>query len=104
MRNIKRAFWGILILLSALWLLTKPAILPATGFFVLRDAMMQYSGIIAMGCMSVAMILSLRLRWPERWLGGLDKMYRLHKWMGIAALVVSIVHWLWSEAPKWGWV
>lgn len=76
-----------------------------TSFFALRGAMVQYSGIIAMGAMSVAMILALRPRWPERWFGGLDKMYRLHKWLGIAALIVSVVHWLWSQGPKWavGW-
>jgi predicted ferric reductase len=67
--------------------------------------MMQLSGILAIGCMSVAVILALRPRWPESWLGGLDKMYRLHKWLGITALVVAIVHWLWAQGPKWavGW-
>ncbi|GGB54963.1 ferric reductase [Tistrella bauzanensis] len=58
-----------------------------------------------MAAMSLAMLLALRPRWPERWLGGLDKMYRLHKWLGIAALVAAIIHWLWSKGPKWavGW-
>jgi predicted ferric reductase len=58
-----------------------------------------------MVALSVAMVLALRPRWPERWFGGLDKMYRLHKWLGIAALVVSVVHWLWTQGPKWavGW-
>ncbi len=32
--------------------------------------------------------------WLERHLDGLDKMYRLHKWLGIGALVVGTVHWL----------
>lgn len=108
MRNIKRAFWGMMALLSALWLLAEPSIFQPSGFFALRSAMIQYSGIIAIGCMSIAMVLALRPRWPERWFGGLDKMYRLHKWLGIAALVVSVIHWLWSQAPKWavglGWL
>lgn len=67
--------------------------------------MVQLSGILAIGCMSVAMILALRPRWPESWLGGLDKMYRLHKWFGITALVVGVIHWLWASGPKWavGW-
>jgi predicted ferric reductase len=63
--------------------------------------MVQYSGILAIGAMSIAMILALRPRWPETWLGGLDKMYRLHKWLGIAALTVAVVHWLWTQAPGW---
>lgn len=108
MRNIRRAFLGILVLLSALWLLAEPAVFQAAGFRALRDAMMQYSGVMAMGCMSVAMVLALRPNWPERWFGGLDKMYRLHKWLGIAALAVSVIHWLWAAGPKWavglGWM
>lgn len=105
MRQIKLTLWSTLALLSALWLLAEPQVFQPANFFALRASMMQYSGIIAMGCMSVAMILALRPRWPERRLGGLDKMYRLHKWLGIAALIVSVVHWLWSQGPKWavGW-
>ncbi|MBP1843296.1 putative ferric reductase [Rhizobium petrolearium] len=108
MRNIRLAFWGALVLLSGLWLLAEPSVFQSTNVFALRAAMMQYSGIVAIGCMSVAMVLALRPRLPEPWLGGLDKMYRLHKWFGIAALAISIVHWLWSETPKWatslGWL
>jgi hypothetical protein len=33
------------------------------------------------------------------WLGGLDKMYRLHKWLGMTALGVGAVHWLWVQGP-----
>ncbi|AZO00761.1 ferric reductase [Mesorhizobium sp. M9A.F.Ca.ET.002.03.1.2] len=105
MRNIKRAFWGMLALVSVLWIFAEPQLFQPASFLALRGTMVQYSGIIAMAAMSVAMILALRPRWPEPWFGGLDKMYRLHKWLGIAALVVSVVHWLWSQGPKWavGW-
>lgn len=98
----------MLILLSLLWLAADPSALQAAGFFALRGAMVQYSGILAIGCMSGAMILALRPRGPERWLGGLDKMYRLHKWLGIGGLVLAVTHWLWSQGPKWavglGWL
>lgn len=105
MRHIKIVFWGLLALLSILWLAAEPSVFQPESFMALRDPMIQYSGVIAMGVMSVAMILALRPRWPERWFGGLDKMYRLHKWLGITALVVSVAHWLWSQGPKWavGW-
>jgi len=105
MRNLKRAFWGALLLLVVLWLVAEPTIFQSTTFFALRGNMVQLTGIVAMGCMSLAMLLVLRPLWPQSWLGGLDKMYRLHKWLGIAALVVSIVHWLWAKGPKWavGW-
>jgi len=108
MGHIKIAFWGSLALLAGLWLLADPLALLANGFFALRGSMVQLSGILAMGCMSLAMILALRPRWPERWLGGLDKMYRLHRWFGIGGLVLAVVHWLWSQGPKWavgfGWL
>lgn len=105
MRNLKRAFVGALLLLVALWLLVEPTVFRSTTFFGLRGHMVQWTGVVAVGCMSLAMVLALRPRWPERWLGGLDKMYRLHKWLGISALVVAITHWLWAKGPKWavGW-
>ena len=57
--------------------------------------------------MSAAIYLAIRPQWLERLLGGLDKIYRLHKWLGIAVLVVSAVHWGWAQIPRWlvglGW-
>jgi len=105
MRHIEYALWGMALALSVLWLAVEPAAFAPRGFFDLRRSMVQYSGILAIGAMSVAMVLALRPRWPERWCGGLDKMYRLHKWLGILALAGSVVHWLWVKGPKWavGW-
>jgi len=105
MRNLKRAFWGALALLVLPWLVVEPTMFRPGSFFGLRDVMVQLTGFVAIGCMSLALVLALRPRWPEQWLGGLDKMYRMHKWLGIAALVVAVIHWLWAQAPKWavGW-
>lgn len=105
MRTIKYSLWGLFVVLSGLWLLAEPSAFNAKGFFAVRNTMVQYSGLITMGCMSVAMILALRPRWPEKWFGGLDKMYRLHKWLGIAGLCFGVIHWLWAKGPKWavGW-
>lgn len=107
-KHIKIAFWSALALLTALWLAADPLALQPSGFLALRGSMVQLSGILAMTCMSLAMVLALRPRWPERWLGGLDRMYRLHKWFGIGGLVLAIAHWLWSVTPKWavglGWL
>ncbi|SEH56321.1 ferredoxin reductase family protein [Magnetospirillum fulvum] len=105
MQKIRASLWGILALLTALWLAAELTVLQTNTFFAIRALMMQYSGVLAIGCMSVAMILALRPRWPETWFGGLDKMYRLHKWLGIGALVISVIHWLWAQGTKWavGW-
>ncbi|MBV6488393.1 MAG: Flavohemoprotein [Pseudorhodoplanes sp.] len=108
MRRINAAFWIALVLVTLLWLAADPRALQPPAFFALRGSAIQLSGILAMACMSLAMILALRPRYPERWIGGLDKMYRLHKWFGIGALALAVAHWLWSEAPKWavalGWL
>lgn len=105
MTNIVRALWGVLLILGIFWLAADPGIFGATGIFEWRHYLVQYSGVLGISCMSLAMILALRPRWPERWLGGLDKMYRLHKWLGIGALVVSISHWFFVNGVKWavGW-
>lgn len=100
-RTNLQIFWGFWAAIALLWLAVSPEILTASGIFALRDSIMQWSGVVAMAAMSIAMILSLRPRWVERRLGGLDKMYRFHKWLGIGALGLAVFHWLWSEAPKW---
>jgi predicted ferric reductase len=100
-QRLKRALWATLAVPLLLWLIADSSVYQVSTFFGLRDPMVQLTGILAITCMSAAMILALRPRWPEAWFGGLDKMYRLHKWLGIAALILSIVHWLWSKGPKW---
>lgn len=47
------------------------------------------------------MILAVRPKMLEGLFGGLDKMYRLHKWLGIIALSGSILHWTSKQFPKW---
>ena len=102
MKNVQRSLLGLLLGLSILWLLAEAAALPnASSIFQWRDLLIQYTGVLGIGVMSVAMLLAVRPAWLERHLHGLDKMYRLHKWLGIAGLVFSILHWLCSQTPKW---
>ncbi len=108
MKNIRLAFGALLIVLSGLWMLADPPLSAPYQFFALRSSLINYTGIIAIGMMSVAMILALRPVFFEPYLGGLDKMYRLHKWLGITGLIFAVMHWLWTQAPKWlvalGWI
>ena len=66
MRAITWTFWGLLALLSGAWLMADPRLFTATGFFAVRDMATQTTGLLAIGCMSVAMVLAVRPRWPER--------------------------------------
>lgn len=105
MSAIIRTFWGGALVLTALWLLAAPDFWAAEGVFAWRRFLTQYSGVLAIAAMSGAMVLAIRPRWAESALGGLDKMYRLHKWLGIAGLVTALSHWLIVNGPRWavGW-
>jgi predicted ferric reductase len=105
MKRIHLAFLATLLLPTALWLAADTLLPEPFTYFSFRSVFMQYSGVIAIGVMSVAMLLALRSTWLEPLLGGLDRMYRLHKWLGIAALGVTILHWWWATGTKWmvGW-
>jgi predicted ferric reductase len=101
MKNIKIAIWAIPAILTALWVAANVPLPDTLSFIAIRNLVVQYSGVLGMGAMSVAMILATRARWLESWVNGLDKSYRLHKWLGISALVLSIAHWVASQGPKW---
>ena len=105
MRRIRAALWGILLGLTGLWLMADSLWPQPFGYFPFRNVFVQYSGVLAMGSMALCMWLALRPAWLESALDGLDKMYRLHKWLGIAALVTSVLHWWWAKGTKWmvGW-
>jgi predicted ferric reductase len=108
MKPIKFTLWGLLLVLTTLWLLADTFVPQPFTYFSLRGAMVQYSGLIAIGAMSAALLLAVRPQWLEEHLRGLDKMYRLHKWFGIAALVAAVTHWWWAQGSKWmvdwGWL
>ncbi|WP_068635092.1 ferredoxin reductase family protein [Thauera butanivorans] len=108
MKPIKTGLVVLLGGLSVLWLMADTFLPQPFGYFPFRKVFVQYSGVIAMGAMSVAMVLALRPVRLEPMFDGLDKMYRLHKWLGITALVAGTVHWLFAKGTKWavawGWL
>lgn len=52
----------------------------------------QYLGLAALILMAWGQILSTRLRGIETVFGGLDRVYVLHKWAGIIAMVALLLH------------
>ena len=105
MKKIKWTYAVLFIGLTLLWLLAEQPWAQSYTLGALRSALINYTGILAMGAMSLGMMLALRPVSIEPLLGGLDKSYRLHKWLGVTALIVGIVHWLWATGFKWavGW-
>jgi len=94
MNRIKIAFVGFLLGLTGLWFLADALPLDAVGQRAFGVPFTQLSGVLAIGMMSFGMLLSIRPKWLEPTFDGLDKMYRLHKWLGVGGLGVGVVHWL----------
>jgi len=92
MRHLKIWFWGFLTLLTLLWLFAEDW--PAEPDLIsVRHLAIMLSGVLSMGAMGFSMVLATRPVWLESWLDGLDKTYRLHKWLGITTLVLAVAHW-----------
>ncbi len=62
--------------------------------WVMRQEALYLSGLLSITVMSLAVLLAARPAWLEKPLGGLDRMYRTHKWAGILAVTFAALHWL----------
>jgi predicted ferric reductase len=106
--RLRLIFIAIILVVAASWLISIPAEALTSGFWRLRSSIVYFTGILAIGSMSIAVILASRPVQIESILGGLDKFYRLHKWLGIAGAIFAILHWLAENAPRWavqqGWL
>lgn len=109
--RIKTAFGIWLAAITLAWLAVAPAELgiwplvdaegAASGWWRLRQHTLHLSGLWSMGLMSLIMLLALRLPLLERALGGMDQVYRLHKWAGMGAGITAVVHWAAKEGSDW---
>lgn len=59
-----------------------------------RQEGLYLSGLMAIALMSLSMYLSSRPRWLESALGGMDRVYRTHKWAGMLSGGWALSHWL----------
>ena len=64
-----------------------------------RQEGLYLSGLLSIALMSLSMLLATRPVWLEAPLGGMDRIYRTHKWAGILAVAFAATHWLieWSD-------
>ena len=107
--NRNRLVIALCILLPlAAWFASTSADMVNANFFTWRNESINASGLMAYAAFTVCMLLATRARWLERQLGGLDKSYRLHKWLGISGTIAVFTHWMLEIIPKslvkWGWL
>lgn len=104
--RLKFVYGSIVLLITAAWLATAWPV--SDAFWPMRRAFVMYTGLLAIGSMSAAIVLAARPVQFEPLLGGLDKYYRLHKWLGIGAAMTALAHWLAVSAPRTmaqlGWI
>ncbi|WP_068808973.1 ferredoxin reductase family protein [Thauera phenolivorans] len=83
-------------LIALAWGLAAAALDAGAGSlpWLLYEQGLYLSGLLAIGLMSLAMVLATRPVLLERPLGGMDRIFRLHKWAGILAAVFAALHWL----------
>lgn len=107
---MKRIALPLSLLIIFCWALLQPAeILSFSApFMPMRRAFTLLLGALALGWMSYSMLLALRPPWLERYLGGLDKLFGVHKWVGIGSVLLVVAHWLLILSPRtlvaWGWI
>lgn len=58
----------------------------------LKNAMFYWAGAVSLICMAFAILISVRPRAVEGHFGGLDRMYQVHKWLGITAMLCFALH------------
>ena len=88
--NMRKGMWAV-----AVWFVAYSALywhhVIAAGLPL--DAQFSYfAGSCSVICMVLGMLLSTRPRAVETSFGGLDRMYRLHKHLGVAAMLLFMAH------------
>lgn len=100
---MKRPMLWLALIPLALWgAFALPDVLAKNpgGFWDWRRPLILLSGLLAFWWMSAGMLLAARPAWLEDRFGGLDKLYRLHKHIGIGAGLLVFAHWMLEWLPK----
>lgn len=93
---MKTLLASFLALVTLAWAITSSSS-PAEGAslpWAVRQEALYLTGLWAFSLMSLAIVLATRPAWLERPLGGMDRIYRVHKWSGILAISFAALHWL----------
>lgn len=94
---MKRFLFAWLAVVALVWGWALP--LDAAGAappsaWAVREHALTLTGLWAFALMSLAMVLATRPARLEGVFGGMDRIYRVHKWAGILAIGLAALHWL----------
>lgn len=94
---MKRFLFAWLAAVALAWAWSLP--IPGAGAtppsaWAVREHALTLTGLWAFALMSLAMVLAMRPAWLEGVFGGMDRIYRAHKWAGILAIGFAALHWL----------
>ncbi|MDP1531364.1 ferric reductase-like transmembrane domain-containing protein [Rhodoferax sp.] len=94
---MKTLFASLITLLALSWgwdIAQAPVDPQVHALWLARQQLLHLSGLLSVAMMSLAMLLATRPVWLEAPLGGMDRIYRSHKWAGILAVGFAALHWL----------
>lgn len=90
---MKKIIGGVVGLSLLAWLLTlSTGQLSSMDVWVWRKQLIYWTGLASFLLMTLIMVLAVRPKWLEKPMGGLDKMYQVHKWAGIWAVSLAVTH------------
>ena len=93
--------WHTVVVLTALSFVLVLAEIPRDDWLS-TQALSLSAGVAAFSLMGAAALLGGRWRFIEAQFGGLDRVYRTHKWLGVWALALASLH-LVFKAGMQGW-
>lgn len=91
---MKTLLTGVIALITLAWASGVQVGDAGSTLGALRQEGLYLTGLLSIGLMSMALFLAARPAWLEGPMGGLDRMYRTHKWAGILAVSFAVLHWL----------
>ncbi|MHB8949656.1 MAG: ferredoxin reductase family protein [Rhodoferax sp.] len=94
---MKTLILSLLSLVTLAWgwdVFTSVAPTGVNTMWAARQEALHLSGLLSVAMMSLVMFLATRPAWLETPLGGMDRIYRTHKWAGITAVSFAAAHWL----------
>lgn len=100
---MKRSLTLLFLLPLSLWAaFALPEVLSKSpaDLWAWRGPLIFLSGLLALWWMSAGIVLASRPRWLEQGLNGLDKLYQLHRNIGIGAGLLVLLHWQLEWLPK----